>query len=104
MLSITVERFSSKVALVLFKKSIRLALRCDNPLLLFGYAVELINQGVDLPVGFFDLALKLLFRRADGLLETLVEGEHHVHESDQVVMQLLLAGITIVDETKVCHH
>lgn len=62
------------------ESSLRLALRFNDDPLRICNAIELIHQAVDLAVGFFDLALELLLLSANGLLKTLVEGEHHVHE------------------------
>jgi hypothetical protein len=71
--------------------------RLNNLSFWIGNVVEPINQTVDLAVGFFDLAVELFPFSPDGLRETLMEGEHHVHEGHEVVMQLFFGGIIEVN-------
>jgi hypothetical protein len=60
--------------------------------------VEPVNQIVDLAVGLFDLALELLSFSTDGVLKALVESKHYVHQSYEVIVQLLFVRFAEVDE------
>jgi len=87
-----------RTSFLISETSIHLALRSNDHLFLCSDTVQLIHEDVDLAVGFFDLVVELFPLSPDGLRETLMEGEHHVHEGHQVIVQLLFAGLTEVDE------